>query len=115
MIKGMHALFYTPDPEAARAFIRDALGLPNTDTGGGWLIFDVQEADFGVHPGEGPRHEVSFYCDDIQATVAELTAKGVTFTTPISEQQWGFLTRFRIPGGLEVDLYQPKYRKEPGG
>ncbi len=50
MIKGMHALFYTPQAEEIRAFIRDKLGLPYTDAGDGWLIFDVPEADLGVHP-----------------------------------------------------------------
>jgi hypothetical protein len=43
MIKGIHGLFYSSEPEALRAFIRDKLGLPFTDAGGGWLIFDLRE------------------------------------------------------------------------
>jgi catechol 2,3-dioxygenase-like lactoylglutathione lyase family enzyme len=111
MIKGMHALFYTPDAAAARAFFRDVLGLPYTDTGDGWLIFEAPEADIGFHPASETRHEVSFYCDDLDATIAELKAKGVEFIAPVDEQEWGFITRFRIPGDLEVELYQPKYQK----
>lgn len=48
----MHALFYTPNPEELRAFIRDKLGFPYTNTGEGWLIFDVPEADLGCHPSD---------------------------------------------------------------
>ena len=48
----MHGLLYTPEPDELRAFIRDKLGLPFTDTGEGWLIFDLPEADLGVHPSK---------------------------------------------------------------
>lgn len=47
MIKGMHGLFYTPNAEEVRAFIRDKLGFVHNDIGRGWLIFDVPEADLG--------------------------------------------------------------------
>ena len=111
MIRGMHGLFYTPEPEELRAFIRDKLGFPYTDTGDGWLIFDVPEGDLGVHPSDKTYHSISFYCDDIKRTVEDLRARGVEFTTGISEQSWGLLTHFRMPGNLEVELYQPKYKK----
>jgi hypothetical protein len=52
---------------------------------------------------------VSFYCDDLRATVAELKGKGVAFTREIEEQDWGFTTAFRLPDGGEVALYQAKY------
>jgi hypothetical protein len=50
MIKGIHGLFYSSQPEELRAFIRDKLRLPFSDAGGGWLIFDFQEGDLGIHP-----------------------------------------------------------------
>lgn len=50
MIRGVHGLLFSSDAEATRAFIRDKLRLPFTDTGGGWLIFDFREGDLGVHP-----------------------------------------------------------------
>ena len=43
MIKGVHTMFYTSEENELRAFIRDKLGLPATDVGGGWLIFDLPE------------------------------------------------------------------------
>ncbi len=117
MIRGIHGLFYTTQPEAARAFVRDKLRLPYTDVGDGWLIFDVPEADIGFHPikesGERPSgtHEVSFYCDDIQGTVASLKKRGVVFDTEISDEGFGFVTFFTMPGGVKVELYEPKYAK----
>jgi hypothetical protein len=110
-ITGMHALFYSPKPDELRAFIRDKLGFPFTDQGGGWLIFDVPTADLGVHPGDGVQHEVSFFCEDIDATVADLRAKGVAFTSEIIEQEWGRLIQFEMPGGVSSMLYQAKYTK----
>jgi hypothetical protein len=114
MIKGMHALFYTPKPEELRAFIRDKLGLPYTDIGEGWLIFDVPEADLGCHPSDKVSHSISFYCDDIKKTVEDLKLRGVEFTSGVSDEGWGLLTHFRTPGNMEVELYQPKYEKRAG-
>jgi hypothetical protein len=39
MITGLHAVIYTRDAAADRAFFRDVLGLFSVDAGGGWLIF----------------------------------------------------------------------------
>lgn len=111
-------MFYTSEAEALRTFIRDKLGFTATDVGDGWLIFDVPEADMGCHPAmaedgksSGTR-DISFYCDDIEATVAELKQRGVEFTDEIRDMGFGFVTRFNVPGGFDVQLYQPKYEKE---
>ncbi len=121
MIKGMHAMFYSPDAEALRAFLRDKLRFPYTDVGDGWLIFDVPEADLGCHPAdpEGKHgspagtHDVSFYCDDIEQTVEELKGRGVEFTDGIEDHGYGLVTHFLMPGEMRVQLYQPRYRKKP--
>jgi catechol 2,3-dioxygenase-like lactoylglutathione lyase family enzyme len=113
-------MFYTSDPDALRAFLRDRLGLAATDVGGGWLIFDLPEADMGCHPssaslalGGAPSgtHDISFYCDDLEATVAELRAKGVEFVGPVADRGYGLVTHFKVPGGFQVQLYQPLYSK----
>ena len=117
MIRGVHTMFYTSEPEALRAFLRDKLGLPATDVGDGWLIFNLPEADMGCHPADPKEgapsgtHDISFNCDDINKTVAELKAKGVEFTEPVADHGYGFVTHFRVPGGFAVQLYQPKYSK----
>jgi len=111
MIKGLHAILYSPHADAVRAFIRDKLQLPHNDVGGGWLIFDMPSADLASHPSDTTYHQISFYCDDIQATVSELKGRGVEFTSGISEQTWGWLTTFRVTPDIELQLYQPKYSK----
>ena len=112
MIKGVHAMFYTPEADEPRAFVRDKLGLPFVDGGGGWLIFNLRDAGVASHPAAEARHQFSFYCDDIHQTVAEPQQRGVEFTSAVSERERGWLTHFKLPGGGEVELYQAKYSTE---
>jgi catechol 2,3-dioxygenase-like lactoylglutathione lyase family enzyme len=119
MIRGMHGMFYSSEPEALRAFFRDKLGFPANDAGGGWLIFDLPEADLGVHPSQSSDGQpsgtpsISFYCDDVAKTRAELEARGVEFADEIHDAGFGLVTRFRAPGGFAIQLYQPSYEKQP--
>ena len=64
-----------------------------------------------MHPAGKAYQGLSFYCDDIQRTVAELKARGVAFASEIQEEDWGWLTHFHMPGNMQVELYQPKYEK----
>jgi catechol 2,3-dioxygenase-like lactoylglutathione lyase family enzyme len=115
----MHMLIYAEDPDAARAFFRDVLEMPGTDTGGGWLIFKTGPSELGVHPSsweyEGrtgstdQRFDVSLMCDDLGKTMAELTAKGAAFMGDVQDQGWGITARLKVPGAGEITLYQPKY------
>jgi catechol 2,3-dioxygenase-like lactoylglutathione lyase family enzyme len=114
MITGTHAILYADDADAARAFLRDVLGLPNVDVGGGWLVFKLPPAELGVHPAvegvpAGDRHELFLMCDDIDATVRDLTAKGVEFTGPVSDEGFGMMAVLRVPGAGELGIYQPKH------
>src|SRR5262247_192898 len=119
MIRGMHAMYYSSKADELRAFLRDKLGLTASDVGGGWLIFDAPEADLGVHPTEGAEPpsgtaDISFYCDDIDATVTELRSRGVEFAQDVEDHGYGMVTYFKVPGNFKVQLYQPKYRKSHG-
>jgi catechol 2,3-dioxygenase-like lactoylglutathione lyase family enzyme len=115
MIKGVHTMFYSSDAAGLREFLRDKLGFKANDIGGGWLIFDVPEADMGVHPSDEAHgapsglQDISFYCEDIKTTVAELKAKGVEFVDEIEDHGYGFVTHFKVPGDFTLQLYQPKY------
>lgn len=110
MINGSHVVVFSGDAEADRAFFGDVLGFSNVDAGGGWLIFALPPAEAAVHPAEGSSaHELYFLCDDIEATITELRTKGVEFTTAISEERWGRVTRFRLPGGGELGMYEPRH------
>jgi catechol 2,3-dioxygenase-like lactoylglutathione lyase family enzyme len=110
VINGSHVILFSADPDADRRFFADVLGQPHVDAGGGWLIFRLPPAELAVHPTDGPStHELFFMCDDVEATVAELQAKGVEFTQGLTEERWGRLTRFRLPGGSDVGLYEPRH------
>jgi catechol 2,3-dioxygenase-like lactoylglutathione lyase family enzyme len=111
VIIGSHVIVFSRDPESDRAFFADVLGPPHVDAGGGWLIFKLSAAELAMHPSDGPTgHELYFMCDDLEATVSDLQAKGVEFTQEIAEERWGRLTRFRLPGGGEVGMYEPRLR-----
>ncbi|HEV3328370.1 MAG TPA: VOC family protein [Acidimicrobiales bacterium] len=114
MITSVHTLIYADDPAAARAFFRDVLGLPVVDDGDGWLIFKLPPAELGVHPTmqDGPATStmrLSLMCDDVEATVKDLRTKGVEFISPITDQGFGLVTTLRVPGGVTLDLYQPRH------
>jgi len=115
MIKGIHAMFYTSQPEELRLFLRDKLGFSWADAGEGWLIFRTAESEIGCHPASPEKscpagtHDVSFYCDDVRATAKELKDRGVEFEDEIADHGYGLVTHFRMPGGVTAQLYQPRY------
>lgn len=119
MITALHTLVYAEDPDAARAFFRDVLDFPGIDTGGGWLIFKSGPSELGVHPkswehgghtGSTDQHfDLSLMCDDLDQTMAELTAKGAEFSGEVRDQGWGITAQLKVPGAGEMTLYQPKY------
>jgi hypothetical protein len=110
MITGVHAILFAEQAEAARAFLRDTLGLDSVDAGGGWLIFALPPAELAVHPAsESGRHRLYLMCDDLEATVAELTAKGVELVGPVSDESWGRVTALKVPGAGELGLYEPHH------
>jgi predicted enzyme related to lactoylglutathione lyase len=111
MISGVHALIYTPQADAVRSFLRDVLGWQSVDAGGGWPIFGLPPAELGVHPTDGATaQELYLMCTDIEATVADLTTKGVEFTGGITDQGFGRVIMIKLPdGGGELGLYEPRH------
>jgi catechol 2,3-dioxygenase-like lactoylglutathione lyase family enzyme len=110
VISGAHAIIFSTEAQQARAFLRDVLGFDAVDAGGGWLIFALPPAELAVHPTDGaPKHELYLMCDDIHATVAELTEKGARFTQPVSAAGFGLMTALQVPGGGELGLYEPRH------
>jgi catechol 2,3-dioxygenase-like lactoylglutathione lyase family enzyme len=119
MITACHTLIYSDHPEATRAFLRDVLQLPHVEADPGWLIFRTGPSELGVHPThavhEGaaydyPRqHRISFMCDDVAATKAELEARGAHFTSKIADEGYGLTAALQVPGAGDVQLYQPRH------
>jgi catechol 2,3-dioxygenase-like lactoylglutathione lyase family enzyme len=111
VITGVHAIIFTADAEADRAFFRDVLNLRAVDAAGGWLIFALPPAELAAHPTDGDaRHELYLMCDDIHATVEALRDKGAEFTKDISDEGWGRVTALRLPGGGALTLYEPRHQ-----
>ena len=114
MITGMHAIVFSPDAARVREFFAGVLGLRWVDAGGGWLIFALPPAELAVHPTDGDgHHELYLMCDDIQATLAELRAKGVEVARDVTDQGWGLLAAIRLPDGEEFPIYQPRHPSPP--
>jgi predicted enzyme related to lactoylglutathione lyase len=110
MITGVHALIYTKNADAVRAFFRDVIQSPHVDAGRGWLIFALPPAELGIHPSDdGESHELYLMCDNIDRTLTDLAAKGVTAAGPVSDQGWGRVTSIQIADGVTLGLYEPRH------
>jgi catechol 2,3-dioxygenase-like lactoylglutathione lyase family enzyme len=111
MIIGAHAIIYSTDAEADRAFLRDVLKLTNVDVGNGWLIFGLPPAEVAVHPSEkNDVHEFYFMCDDVNAFVAEMKEHHIA-CTPVQDQGYGLFTQLSLPGGGKIGVYQPRHAR----
>lgn len=133
MITAVHTLIYSDDPTATRDFLKDVLRWPfvaepgRGDEGrrsGGdsgsqdpadWLIFATGPSELGVHPTQAGdfttqrHHEIALVCDDIEATVAELTGRGATFTSGPTDMGFGLAAFVQVPGADDLMIYQPKH------
>ncbi len=100
MLIGAHAIVYSRDADADRAFLKDVLGFAHVDAGDGWLIFRLPPAEVAVHPSEeNGVHELYLMTDDVEALVSDMEARGVEASRP-SQQGWGMLTHVTLPGAL---------------
>jgi len=103
-------LLYTSEAERVREIFRDVFGWQHVEDHPGWLIFAMPPAELGIHPTEGAaKHELCLMCDDLDATTAELRAKGIEFLGGPTEESFGITTTIVLPGGVEVLLYEPKH------
>jgi hypothetical protein len=113
MISGVHAIVYSTNPDADRAFLRDVLALPHVDVGHGWLIFGLPPSEVAVHPADKNNvHELYLMCDDIQEFVARMKAH-VIDCEAVQDQGWGLLTHLTLPGGGKMGVYQPRHARPP--
>jgi catechol 2,3-dioxygenase-like lactoylglutathione lyase family enzyme len=109
VITGLHAVIYSRNAEADRAFFRDVLGLSFVDAGRGWLIFAMPPAEAAFHPADdNGKHEVYLMCDNVNAEITRLNAAGYA-CAPVSDEGWGLLTKLRLPGGGDLGLYEPRH------
>lgn len=110
MITAVHTLVYAEDPDAARAFFRDVLGWAHVDAHDGWLIFRTGPSELGVHPTDGkPSHEISLMCEDIEATIEDLGAKGAEFEGTVQDRGFGRTVMMKVPGAGSMMVYEPRH------
>jgi catechol 2,3-dioxygenase-like lactoylglutathione lyase family enzyme len=127
MIKAVHTLVYSDDPEATRAFLRDVLGWPyvqDPSSSPGWLIFRTGPSEMGIHPTtdtyEGKvysyakHHSISLICDDITTTRAELEGRGAQFSSSVENMGFGIGTMLKVPGADDILLYEPRHPEAHG-
>jgi hypothetical protein len=109
MLVGAHTIIFSKDPDADRAFLRDVVGLPSLDVGGGWLIFGLPPSEVAVHPSDrNDVHEFYLMCDDVEALIAEMRKHDVA-CTPVQDRGWGLLTQLSLPGGGKLAVYQARH------
>jgi hypothetical protein len=114
-IIGTHMLLYSSQADALRIMLRDAFGFKSVDAGGGWLIFALPPSELAAHPAEGPtyesgiRHQITFMCDDIRATIADLRRRGVQIDGEPEDEGYGVTVMMTLPGGVQIMLYEPRH------
>ena len=114
LLTGAHAILYSRNPEADRAFLRDVLGLAHVDVGDGWLIFALPPTELAVHPASRSRHELYLMCDDIDAFVAAMKKKDVA-CSPVQDLSWGRRAQIKLPGGGKLGIYEPRHARPSEG
>ena len=100
------------DQDKALAFWTDVVGmevLTDQPMGGGqrWIELKIPGAQTGIAlftpQGQEDRigtfQSLSFQCDDVEKTHAELVAKGVEFAQPPKKESWGTSAIFKDPDG----------------
>jgi hypothetical protein len=111
MINGAHVIIYSADAEKDRAFFRDVLSLGHVDVGGGWLIFALPASELAMHPASGSgSHELYLMCEDVNAFVAQMQARGIECTA-VESLGWGLRTQVRLPGGGQLGVYEPRHAR----
>src|SRR4051794_27056132 len=109
-ITGVHAILYTHDAEADRAWLADVLGLESVDAGGGWLIFALPPAELAAHPASSDGDaELYLMCDNIETTMQELRDKGVAYDGAVPDEQGGRVPKIVLPSGARLGLYEPRH------
>jgi len=114
MITGAHAILYSTNADADRAFLRDVIGFPSVDAGGGWLIFALPPSEVAVHPGDESSHELYLMCDDVEAFMADMKKRRVA-CSEIQDLRWGRLTQVTLPSGASLGVYEPKHARPKTG
>ena len=113
MINGMHALIYSTDPEADRAFLRDGLGWSFVEDHPGWLIFRLPPAEVASTRSAqaSSRGTSSSSCaTTCTRRCGSWRPRVRAFAGEIQEAGFGLLTQLVLPSGARIGLYEPRHQ-----
>jgi predicted enzyme related to lactoylglutathione lyase len=103
------------DAERARKFYQETLELKPSTTamGGAWVEYDLDPTTIGVdcHPAWKPSRDgttVAFEVEDIDAAIAKLKERGVTFDMEKTETPVCWMAQFRDPDGNKLVIHKRK-------
>ncbi|MCZ7373980.1 VOC family protein [Micromonospora sp. WMMC250] len=126
VVRQLRLVVEAEDYEAAVAFFRDALGLPEeaefvSDGDARVMILDAGRATLELaNPAQkrmidevevgrqvAPRMRVAFEVDDAEATTSRLVAAGASEVAPPTRTPWDSLnSRLDAPAGLHITVFQ---------
>jgi predicted enzyme related to lactoylglutathione lyase len=103
------------DKERARKFYQETLGLKpgHTAMEGAWVEYELGATTIGVgcHPMWQPSRDgtsVAFEVDDIDAVIAQLKERGVSFEMEKIETPVCWMAQFRDPDGNKLLIHKRK-------
>jgi predicted enzyme related to lactoylglutathione lyase len=103
------------DKGRARKFYQETLELKPATTAmdGAWVEYEIGPTTIGVgcHPAWQPSREgttVAFEVDDLDASIAKLKQRGVTFDMDKLETPVCWMAQFRDPDGNKLVIHKRK-------
>ena len=114
MVHGVSVVWLpVTDVAAAVDFYSLSLGLSVESQQDDWAELKAGELRIGLNGNESPSGDggaviaFSAEAEGIDATVDELTGKGVEFADGISDHPWGRIAPFKDPDGNDLQLFEP--------
>lgn len=108
-ITGAHVVLYSSEAVELRRLLSEVFDWSSVDAGDGWLIYALPPAEVAVHPADKPAHELTLMCDDLTATMRDLSERGVLFDGEPQDEGWGVVVPMVLPGDLRMLLYEPRH------
>jgi catechol 2,3-dioxygenase-like lactoylglutathione lyase family enzyme len=109
---------FTDNVEAATEFYERLLGTAPAHRAAGIAIFKVGDAEVLIHqryeagPGDLPcENHVAFAVADVDESVTELEARGLSVEIPAQDYEWGRSAYLRDPDGHLLEIHQ----EQPSG
>ena len=113
-MKLTHVMKFVSNMDDAVQFFRDTLGLPLKSQSPGWSEFTTGSTVLALHPSSERNPpgtvELGFSVDDLQVFHAVMAAKGVRFSMPPKEQNFGSLAEFLDSEGSACSVSQERNR-----